>query len=99
MPLVATRLTHVRMDADRQIEEGQTIRVHNILVTNVNAGSAKEVICKRGDGTGDDILVFMVPDNRTRSFDALWLAKDGLTIMSVGTSAIRVAVTHSTGGI
>ena len=98
MPLVATRITYVTLDADRQIEEGQTIRVHNILVSNFGAGDT-EVICKRGDGTGDDILVFMVPNNKVINFDVIWLAKDGFTFMSVGTENIGVVSIQSAGGV
>jgi hypothetical protein len=97
MPVVASKLTRVTLDAARTIEDGESIRVQNITVAN---GTANNRVIEFTDATvgATAVLTLAVLANDSKSFEGNWIADKGLVVVTEGSASVVVTIMHSARG-
>jgi hypothetical protein len=95
MPLVASKLTRVTLDAARTIESGNSIRVHNICIAN---GTASNIVVQVTDADDTNILDLAVLANDKAEYTAVFIADNGLKFASEGDAGVVATVAHSAAG-
>ena len=88
MPIVASRITRVELDADREISAG-SIRVQNVLVAN---GTAANVVVNFTDVDATVILTMAVLANDSQTFAGNWIADKGFIALSEGDADVGVSL-------
>lgn len=97
MPVsTGSQITRVELDADRTIENGQTIRVNNITISNAS-NSDVEVVFKDNDGTA--LANVSVQAHDTEDGPCGWIADNGLVVEGLSNSDVVVTIVHSAGGV
>jgi hypothetical protein len=94
MPLVASKITRVALDANRVISDG-TIRVQNIIVSNAKKAPVEVVFTDRD---GIPVLNITVPVQDSRHFEGPWVGDKGLSVLSAGDADVVVTVIHGQDG-
>ena len=96
MPLVAARITRVALTGDQVISDG-TIRIHNIIVSNITLNPVEIVFTDR-DGT--PLLNITCPSTDSRNFEGIWAADKGLSVLgaAIANADVVVTVIHSQDG-
>lgn len=94
MPQVASRLSHVTLDAERSISSG-SIRVLNILVSNP---TALDHLVTFNNNSGTTILQIAVPARDSETYAVAFIADAGLVVESVSDVNVTVTVAHGADG-
>jgi hypothetical protein len=92
---VASLVTRVTLDADRQIESGNSITVYGIIFSNSTTLPAEIDIL---DGAGTKHITATVPPESSVVSEVVFIADSGLTIDSIGDANVVVTVFHNHGG-
>lgn len=79
MPVVATRIDRVELDAEREITTGSA-EVLGVIVGN-NSGSTQVVNVQNAAGTNK--LTIVVGDGTSEDFNVSWIADGGVKFASV----------------
>lgn len=94
MPLIATKTTRVTLDAARDISLG-SIRVHSILVSNDSVG---DVTVEFTDADDVALLSMSVLAQSSLTWDPIWMADNGLKVLTASSAAVTVTVAHTADG-
>ena len=89
---IATDSTTVTLEETRIIS-GASIIVYGVTVENNGALGAIEVVFTNTAGT--EILSIAVPANKTFHYKPSWVAEDGLRIIGLYDSGVKVTVKHN----
>ena len=94
MPDIASRITRLTLNADRVLTTG-SIRVYSVYIANTTTTPVEVVF---HDNDGIPLLNMVCPAFGSENFAGLWLADNGLKVLSLDDAGVIVTILHGQDG-